>query len=196
MHLSNHTALITVLTELYTLLSTLAAIPPNLVRLPPNSTGIHPPSIFNATAARAAGFSPEAVLVFSALPYLDVGRHEIMLGLQPNTYPLSYLGADMDEVYFSTWREMLDSEEPMPASAIQLTWEEGGYGMVYIYDTGTSASPSRPNNTIPRGRAPRLLTNQNRTHNPLAPLGRPNGKQRLLPRPLHLTSRSFPTHDR
>jgi hypothetical protein len=140
MHLSNHTEIITVLTELYTLLDTLAAISPNLVRLPSTSTGIHPPSIFNATAAHAAGFSSEAVTVLSALPYLDVSRHEIMLGLQPSTYPLSYLGADLDEVYFSTWREMLDNEEPMPPSAIQLTWEEGGHGMVYIYDTETSAS--------------------------------------------------------
>jgi hypothetical protein len=140
MHLSNHTEIISILTELYTLLDTLAAISPNLVRLPPTSIGIHPPSIFNATAAHAAGFSPEAVTVLSALPYLDVGRHEIMLGLQPSTYPLSYLGADLDEVYFSTWREMLDNEEPIPASAIQLTWEEGGHGMVYIYDTDTSKS--------------------------------------------------------
>jgi hypothetical protein len=140
MQLSNHNEIITVLTELYTLLDTLAAISPNLVRLPPTSTGVHPPHIFNATAARAAGFSPEAVTVLSALPYLDIGRHEIMLGLQPSTYPLSYLGADLDEGYFSTWREMLESEEPIPSSAIQLTWEEGGHGLVYIYDTETSAS--------------------------------------------------------
>jgi hypothetical protein len=140
MQLSNHTEIITVLTELYTLLDTLAAISANLVRLPPTSTGAHPPSIFNASGARAAGFSSEAVTVLFALPCLDVGRHEIMLGLQPSTYPLSYLGADLDEVYFSTWREMLDNEEPMPPSAIQLTWEEGGHGMVYIYDTETSQS--------------------------------------------------------
>jgi hypothetical protein len=140
MHLSNHTEIITVLTELYTLLDTLAAISPNLVRLPPTSTGVRPPSIFNASGARAAGFSSEAVTVLSALPYLDIGRHEIMLGLQPSTYPLSYLGADLDEVYFSTWREMLETEDLMPASAIQLTWEEGGHGMVYIYDTDTSKS--------------------------------------------------------
>jgi hypothetical protein len=148
MHLSNHTEIITVLTELYTLLDSLAVISHDLVRLPPTSTGVHPPSIFNATAAGAAGFSSETVAVLSALPYLDVGRHEMMLALQPSTYPLSYLGADLDEGYFSTWREMLETEEPMPSSAIQLTWEEGGYGMVYIYDTETSESRSQPNNNI------------------------------------------------
>lgn len=32
-------------------------------------------------------------------------------------------------------------DDLMPSSAIQLTWEEGGCGIVYIYDAGTSAFP-------------------------------------------------------
>lgn len=143
MQFPGHGEITAVLAELYTLLDTLAAIEPGLVRLPPSDTGIHPPSIFNADAAKAAGFNAEAVEVLSALPYLDIGRHEIFLALEPSTYPLSYLGLDLDEGYFSSNREMLDGVETdtdslMPPSAIQLTWEEGGHGMVYIYDTETS----------------------------------------------------------
>ncbi|KAK5137432.1 hypothetical protein LTR08_009011 [Meristemomyces frigidus] len=42
----------------------------------------------------------------------------------------------MDEGYFAAQRLMLEDEE-MPPSAIRITWEEGGHGFVYIYDTGT-----------------------------------------------------------
>lgn len=138
--LSRHSEIIAVLTELYTLLNSLAALSPEIaVRLPPADTGMHPPDAFNFDAARAAGFNEEAVAVLSALPYLDVGEHEMHLELQPSTYPVSYLGMEMDEGYFSEKREMLLGDEVlMPDSAMQLTWEEGGGGIVYIYDTGTS----------------------------------------------------------
>lgn len=42
-------------------------------------------------------FNDEAVMVLSALPYLDVGQHETLTALQPSTYPLSHLGLDRDE---------------------------------------------------------------------------------------------------
>lgn len=146
MQFSVHGEIIAVLTELYTLLDTLAAIEPGLVRLPPADTGIHPSSVFNADAAKAAGFNAEAVEVLSALPYLDIGRHEMFLELEPSTYPLSYLGLDLDGGYFSSYREILEdyetgTENLMPPSAIQLTWEEGGHGVIYIYDTKTSKNP-------------------------------------------------------
>ena len=105
--------------------------------MPPADTCIHPPSIFNADAALAAGYNEEAVAVLSAMPYLGVGRQEMMNQIRPATFPVSYLGEDLDEGYFVGQREMLDDEQ-MPASAIRLTWEEGGHGFVYIYDTETS----------------------------------------------------------
>lgn len=98
MQLAHHSEIIAVLTELYTLLDTLAAIPPDLSpRFPPSDSGVHPTRIFNAHAAKAAGFNDEAVLVLSALPCLPVGQHEMLTALQPSTYPLSYLGLDRDE---------------------------------------------------------------------------------------------------
>lgn len=82
MQLTRHSEIIAVLTELYTLLDTLAAISPDLSpRFPPSDTGVHPPSIFNADGARAAGFNDEAVMVLSALPYLDVGQQEMHIAL-------------------------------------------------------------------------------------------------------------------
>jgi hypothetical protein len=140
--LPSHSEIINVLTQLYSLLNTLAAIEPRLSpRYPPTDTGIHPPEIFNEEAARAAGFSPEAVVVLSALPYLNVGEHEMHTELQPSTYPISYLGADLNKDDFLSRREML-GDDMMPPSAIQLTWEEGGCGIVYIYDTNTSTIPT------------------------------------------------------
>lgn len=137
--LSRHSEIIAVLKELYNLLESLAALSPEIaVLLPPADTSVHSPNVFNFDAARAAGFNEEAVAVLSALPYLDVGEHEMHMELQPSTYPVSYLGIEMDEGYFSSKREMLDDELLMPESAVQLTWEEGGDGVVYIYDTGTS----------------------------------------------------------
>jgi hypothetical protein len=57
--------------------------------------------------------------------------------LRPSTYPISYLGSDLNKDDFLSRREMLE-DDLMPPSAIQLTWEEGGCGIVYIYNTDTS----------------------------------------------------------
>jgi hypothetical protein len=62
--------------------------------------------------------------------------------LQPNTYPVSYLG-DLNEGDFLSRREMLEEDDLMPASAIQLNWEEGGNGIVYVYDTLTGTVQHR-----------------------------------------------------
>lgn len=58
---SDHSELISVLTELYVILDTLAAAPDDSLRLPPSDTDIH--TDFNADAAREGGFSDEAVEV-------------------------------------------------------------------------------------------------------------------------------------
>lgn len=114
MHLSSHGEIIGVLTELYSFLDTLAAIEPCLApHSHPPDTGVHPPTVFDADAARAAGFDAESVEVLSALPYLNVGDHEMHTGLQPNTYPISYLGSHVDGDDFSCRREMLE-EDLMP----------------------------------------------------------------------------------
>lgn len=132
MHLSSHGEIIGVLTELHSLLDTLAAIEPCLApQFHPPDTGIHPPTVFNADAACAAGFDAESVEVLSALPYLNVRDHEMHTALQPNTYPISYLQTEMishagERCWRKTWCHL------------QLTWEEGGCGLVYICDTKTS----------------------------------------------------------
>jgi hypothetical protein len=137
-HLAGHREIIEVLTRLYTLLDSLAAIEPHLApRFSSSASGFHSPTVFNAEAASAAGFSAEAVIVLSALPYLDVGEHEMHTELQPSTYPISYLGSDLNKNDFSSRRELLE-DDLMPPSAIQLTWEEGGCGIAYIYDADTS----------------------------------------------------------
>lgn len=83
----DHSELISVLTELYTLLDTLSAVPGTSICLPPSDTGVHPPCDFDAEAARAAGFSDEAVRVMSLIPYAAY-VHE----LEPSTEPMHYLG--------------------------------------------------------------------------------------------------------
>jgi hypothetical protein len=70
MHLSDHRELINVMTELRSLFDTIAIVEPGALRFPPPDTGIHPTSVFQADAALAAGFDPEAVVVMSALPCL------------------------------------------------------------------------------------------------------------------------------
>lgn len=71
MPLSDHNELISTLTEFKTLLDTLAAVDPDTLCLPSAERGVHPPDVFNADAAKAAGFTAEAVLVMSALPYFN-----------------------------------------------------------------------------------------------------------------------------
>jgi len=140
MQLSNHSELITVLTELYTLFDDLAAIEPNILRLPPSDTSVHPASLFDADGATAAGFTPEAVLVISALPYLHDGDSSMgddtieMLG---STYPLNYLG--LNEGGFELARDLPNDvcgdgdEKVILPSAFRLTWQHA-YGWEYIYD--------------------------------------------------------------
>lgn len=134
-----HWEIIDVLTELYVLLDTLAAIPPNRLRLPPADTGTYPPDVFNAEAARAAGFSPEAVKALSALPYL-VGSFQIA----PSTATMDYCDQDADVGVFEVSREMMYGGNLAPPSAIQLTASEGGYGCIYTYDTENGTSSKIP----------------------------------------------------
>ena len=132
-----HWEIIDVLTELYVLLDTLAAIPPNLLRLPPADTGTHPIDVFNAEAAKAAGFSSEAVKVLSTLPYLD----DIVV-IAPSTTTMNYLGQDRDTSLFEEDREMMYDDNFAPPSVIQLTGSEGGYGCIYVYDTESRTLPN------------------------------------------------------
>jgi hypothetical protein len=140
-HLS-HAELIAVLTEVWTLLDTLAIIKPGALKLPPSDTGLHPAGSFDADAALAAGFDPEAIALMSALPYLhvepDMGQRAIeILG---STFPLSYLHYDEDD--FRDIRELFfDDENLIPSSAFRLTWHDVN-GWEYIYDTKESLLPS------------------------------------------------------
>jgi hypothetical protein len=83
----DHSELISVLTELYTLLDTPSATPPLFANLPPSDTGVWPSDDFDAEAARAAGFSEEAVRVLSMLPSPAYEQE-----LEPRTTALSFLG--------------------------------------------------------------------------------------------------------
>ncbi|KAI7361730.1 hypothetical protein KC354_g7842 [Hortaea werneckii] len=137
MSLQTHSQIVDVLTELYVLLDTLAAVPHNLLRLPPADTGKHPPDVFNAEAASAAGFSSEAVGVLSALPYLD----DIVV-IAPSTTTMNYLGKGRDTSLSEEDRELVYDESLAPPSVIQLTASEGGYGCIYVYDTESRTSPN------------------------------------------------------
>lgn len=145
-----HAELIDALTELYTLLDTLGALSPldsdpgpdydsdtatptANVLLPPN-----PASSINAIAATAAGFAPETVSVMSKLPFLTSDytySHGDGYELMPSTYPLSYLGEDLDEGGFESRRELL-SDQVMPPTALKLT-QSDVYGVEWIYDVAT-----------------------------------------------------------
>jgi hypothetical protein len=83
----DHSELISVLTELYTLLDTLSATPPLSANLPPSDTGVWPSDDFDAEAARAAGFSEEAVRVLSMIPSSAYEQE-----LEQRTTALSFLG--------------------------------------------------------------------------------------------------------
>jgi hypothetical protein len=140
MQLSNHSELIAVMTDLWELLDALAIVKPGAaMRRPPSDTGIHRANCFNANAALEAGFSPEAVTVMSALPYLhdsqpDMGQRAVEIC--GSTFPLSYL--DFDEEQFGDQREIFaDSENLILPSAFRLTWQDVN-GWEYIYDTEKS----------------------------------------------------------
>jgi hypothetical protein len=132
---SDHRELFSVLEELYTLLDQLAVVPPYIAILPSLETGIHAASDFDAEAAKAAGFSDEAVKVLSSMPYLDYP-----LELQPNAKAVTYCG--MDQSDFKDVRELilgLDGELA-PPSIIKLT-DSSTMGIQYMYDAETSRSP-------------------------------------------------------
>jgi hypothetical protein len=132
---SDHRELISVLGELYTLLDQLAAVPPSIAILPPPETGIHAASDFDANAAKAAGFSDEAVKVLSSMPYLAY-----LLELQPNAKAVTYCG--MDQSGFEDVRELIAGldGELAPPSIIKLTDSSASMGVQYMYGAETSKS--------------------------------------------------------
>lgn len=137
---THHGELIDVLRELYTLLSRLGAIPFEMIQLPDPTTGVHPEGSINTEAADAAGYAPETIRLMTMLPYLAVDhRHEMFFELLPSTFPITYIGADLDEGHFRDRRELLNDAE-MPPSAMRLTRSEI-YGTEFIYDTATSRLP-------------------------------------------------------
>jgi len=129
-----HHDLFSVLTELYTLLDDLAVVLPSVAILPPPQTGVHLPSDFDANAAKAAGFSDEAVEVLSSMPFLDYP-----LELQPSSMAVPYWG--MDQSTFEDTRELIpgDLDEGLaPPSIIKLTDSSASMGVQYMYDADTS----------------------------------------------------------
>lgn len=141
MQLKDHRELVAVLTELWTLFEQLAIIKPGASLIqPPSHTGIHPDTSFHADVARAAGFSPTAVAVMSALPYLrdsepDLGCRAVEI--ESETFPLSYLHLDKED-HFEDLREIAyDPENIMPPSDVRLTWQLAN-GCEYIYNTEKS----------------------------------------------------------
>ncbi|KAI0015403.1 hypothetical protein F4780DRAFT_764203 [Xylariomycetidae sp. FL0641] len=133
---SPHSDVIAAFRELYVLLDELAAIPGGIVRLPSPETGRHAPDAVNTDAAQTAGYDDSVLSLMWEMPYLDIGEHEMFLELLPSTYPVSYIGPDMDDGYFESCREMLHDEE-MPPTALRLMRSEI-YGTEFIYDTRTS----------------------------------------------------------
>lgn len=133
MALSDHSELIATVTELKVLLDTLAGIDPDTLCLPPRDTGVHPSDIFNADAATAAGFTSEAVLVLSAIPYFTCGArfgHSVTEKI--------YIGSGCDQNSFKGCREVFGRDVMMPPEVVPLTDSDGGYGIIYIYDTKKS----------------------------------------------------------
>jgi hypothetical protein len=132
--------MIAVLTELLGLLDTLEAFNSSSLSYPSPNTGLHPPESINTTAARAAGYSEEAITLMYSIPYLHDGKFQA----EPHTRMLDY--TEMDEEAFTAERMMLDYHDNpkyiMPASAIQITHGEmqSQYGFWRIYDTEKSES--------------------------------------------------------
>lgn len=130
---SPHAELIETLNEFYTLLDDLSVLEPGVLRRPDVTTGRHAAGEINTYAARAAGYSEDAIEVICQLPYLhEAGIFEIL----PSTFPTSYLGSELDEGSFEWRREML-FDALMPPSAIRLTSNSGACGHIIIYDVET-----------------------------------------------------------
>lgn len=74
--------------------------------------------------------------LLSVIPYLEDGN------LGPRTFPQSYSGPNADPDELRQLRQMLYDEENLaPPSAIQLTFSEGGHGVIYVYDANQSKQP-------------------------------------------------------
>ncbi|KAK5741363.1 hypothetical protein LTR17_004070 [Elasticomyces elasticus] len=151
---SNHSELISVLTELYTLLVSLAAISDTQLFLPSPETGLHAPGAINTTSALAAGYDAETVALMYAIPYVgEIGQQGYAsdIELLSNAYTVNYLDADRDVMGFKGDREMLDDGETievMPSRALAITWSEGRNGLEFIYDLNARlVTPWRPFDT-------------------------------------------------
>lgn len=139
-HPHPHAEFLETIDEFYSLLATLGAIQPSQVLRPDPSTGRHADGAVHTEAAVAAGYDPETVEVMRSIPYVTESDHDMFLQLVSSTYPVTYLGADLDEGYFRDKREMLHDAE-MPPTALRLTWNEV-YGTVFIYDCVSSKYPA------------------------------------------------------
>ncbi|KAK3678259.1 hypothetical protein LTR78_001554 [Recurvomyces mirabilis] len=77
--------------------------------------------------------------LMTMLPYMDVADHYLELEIQPSTYPMSYVGEQLDVGYFESQRELYNDDFTAPC-ALRLTFGEGSYGTEFIYDTKTTNS--------------------------------------------------------
>ncbi|KAK4554478.1 hypothetical protein LTR86_008332 [Recurvomyces mirabilis] len=128
---SAHLELINTLTELYTLFDALGATRGLGLCTPPYKAGE-----INKDAASTAGYDAEVIELMTMLPYLDVADHYLELEIQPSTYPISYVGEQLDVGYFESQRELYNDDLTAPC-ALRLTFGEGSYGTEFIYDTNT-----------------------------------------------------------
>ncbi|PSR82552.1 hypothetical protein BD289DRAFT_12730 [Coniella lustricola] len=131
-----HAELIATLDEFYTLLVTTGAFDSSDIFRPDPATGKHKDGTIQTQAALAAGYDPETVDLMCYIPYATDSRHESFNELLPNTYPVTYRGADLDQGYYESLREMLNDEAIMPPTALRLSWNEI-CGFVFIYDSAT-----------------------------------------------------------
>jgi hypothetical protein len=137
MSFSVHSEVISVLTELYTTLHTLAAVPPGAFWVRTSDPDAYKSDtgeqqVFDTKAARAAGFSDEAVRLLASSPYWD---HPIYI--EPNTQTECHLG--QNEYGFAEQRELfMGCDELLPPSAVRLTLSSSIYGTDFIYDVEKS----------------------------------------------------------
>ncbi|KKY17557.1 hypothetical protein UCRPC4_g05458 [Phaeomoniella chlamydospora] len=128
---SPHSELIESLDEFYTLLFELGAMTRDYLRRPDPATGRHPGDALNADAARAAGYSEDAVCLLYQLPYIGTSFSEYQIDILYDSVPVDYL-AVKDEVQFEDLREMYD-DEMLPSSTVRLT-RTCVYGTNLVYD--------------------------------------------------------------
>lgn len=134
---SPHSELIESLDEFYTLLFELGAMTRDYLRRPDPATGRHPGDALNADAARAAGYSEDAVCLLYQLPYIGTSFSEYQIDILYDSVPVDYL-AVKDEVQFEDLREMYD-DEMLPSSTVRLT-RTCVYGTNLVYDVDARRS--------------------------------------------------------